>query len=168
MRTLPLVAAVVICSAAGLTAQQQVHQPAWTSFLGSGRVPVVINPATTTRHISLRPDGGTVELGTKGATDRQTLSTIRAELPNLETWFGAGLFQAPAVTHGHGGRPLSAKTSDMSRVKDKVHFAFADTPTGGRMTVTTSDPEALQAVYAFLRSLAGDLANGDSFEFAKR
>jgi hypothetical protein len=39
----------------------------------------------------------------------------------------------------------------MAAKKDAIQYRYEDTPAGGRVSITTTDPGALAAVHAFLR-----------------
>jgi hypothetical protein len=59
-------------------------------------------------------------------------------------------------------------TSEMAKMKDRVSYRFVQTPRGGRVDITTTDPGALAAVHTFLRFQIADHHTGDSTIVRKR
>jgi hypothetical protein len=59
-------------------------------------------------------------------------------------------------------------TSEMAKMKDRIRYQFVQTPSGGRVSITTTDPDALVAVHRFLRFQISDHHTGDSPEVRQR
>jgi len=49
----------------------------------------------------------------------------------------------------------------MKQMSDKISYKFKETPTGGRVEITTADPHALDAVQRFLRFQIMEPKTGD-------
>jgi hypothetical protein len=118
----------------------------------------------TTHHFLLYEDGGAIDVSVKDASDRADLEAIRAHLPRIAEMFGAGNFDAPMLVHDTN----VPGTSDMAKMKARLAYRFVQTPKGGRVNITTSDPDALAAVHAFMRFQISDHHTGDSPEIRKR
>ena len=59
-------------------------------------------------------------------------------------------------------------TADMAKMKDRLTFRFVETPKGGKVDITTTDPDAVAAVHRFLRFQISDHRTGDSTTVRKR
>ena len=98
------------------------------------------------------------------ASDRANLDAIRAHLPHIAMLFGAGNFEAPMLVHD----TKVPGTAEMSKLKDRITYKYAETPRGGRVYINTNDAEALKAVHAFLKFQIADHRTGDSPDVRKR
>jgi hypothetical protein len=50
----------------------------------------------------------------------------------------------------------------MKQMADMITYKFDESPTGGRVVITTTDPNALAAVQQFLRFQIAEHKTGDS------
>ena len=55
----------------------------------------------------------------------------------------------------------------MTRLKTVIKYRFEPTARGGRVHITTANPDALAAVHEFLRFQISDHATGDSGKVEK-
>ena len=55
----------------------------------------------------------------------------------------------------------------MEQLKEKIRYSYEDTTKGGRVLLTTSDPEALKAIHEFMRFQIVEHRTGDTAEIAK-
>ena len=74
--------------------------------------------------------------------------------------FKEGNFDIPMLVHGE--KPAGVQT--MQRLKDKIQYEYKVTDRGGRVTITTSDKQALQGVHEFLRYQIKEHKTGDSLD----
>ena len=118
----------------------------------------------TTHHFLLFDDGGAIDVSVKDESDTTNRDAIRAHLPHIAMMFGAGNFDAPMLVHD----TAVPGTAEMSKLKDRIAYTYAETPKGGRVDITTSDAGALAAVHAFLRFQISDHRTGDSLEVKAR
>ena len=119
---------------------------------------------TTTHHFLLYADGGRIDVGANDAADTKNRDAIRSHLPHIAMMFGMGDFSAPMMVHGidvPGTKLLAAN-------KDKVHFAYAETPKGGRVYIVTNDAATLEAVHAFMRYQITDHKTGDPLTVTRK
>jgi hypothetical protein len=72
--------------------------------------------------------------------------------------FGSGNFDAPMLVHDSANVP---GTKAMAARKAAIRYQYVETATGGRVNILTSDPEALEAVHAFLRFQIAEHKTGD-------
>ena len=118
-----------------------------------------------THHFFLYEDGGAIEVTVNDKADKANLDAIRSHLPHITKMFGQGDFEAPMLVHERKDVP---GTKDLARLKDKLKYIYAETPSGGRVDVVTTDREALAAVHAFLKFQIEDHKTGDKTAVTKR
>ena len=101
----------------------------------------------TTHHFRILPDGGAIEVTGNDAADLTSCNQIRMHLGHIAKMFAAGNFQVPMFVHDK--IPDGART--MQEMKSKITYTYEELQKGGRVRITTSDPQALAAVHEFLR-----------------
>ena len=121
--------------------------------------------AKTAHHFRLYTDGGAIEVGVLDDSDAKNRNAIRSHLPHIASMFGQGQFDAPMLVHDSTNVP---GTEIMTARKDAIRYRYEDTPAGGRVSITTTDPEALSAVHAFLRYQIAEHRTGDPVTPRKR
>ena len=72
--------------------------------------------------------------------------------------FGDGNFDAPMLVHDSANVP---GTNVMAARKNMITYRYEDSPAGGRVSITTTDPDALAAVHQFLRYQIAEHNTGD-------
>lgn len=92
-------------------------------------------------------DGGAIELRANAATDLATVDAIRAHMRQIANAFSKADFSTPAFVHGYP----PAGVADMARLKDSLQYRYEEVPSGARVRVTATSPEALSAIHDFLR-----------------
>ena len=121
--------------------------------------------ARTTHHFLLFADGGAIDVSVKDAADTKNRDAIRAHLPHIATMFGSGNFESPMLVHDSANVP---GTEVMTARKDAILYRYTETPNGGRVTIVTSDPGALDAVHAFLKYQIAEHKTGDPLTVRSR
>jgi hypothetical protein len=114
--------------------------------------------ARTAHHFLLFKDGGALDVSVKDADDTKNREAIRSHLPHIATMFRSGNFDAPMLVHDATNVP---GIKVMATRKDAIRYQYAETPNGGRVTIVTADPEALDAVHAFLKYQIAEHKTGD-------
>src|SRR4051812_44257947 len=111
-------------------------------------------------HFRLLGDGGAIEVWANNAQDTETREQIRMHLSHITQMFAAGDFHAPMFIHDRTppGVPV------MQRLKSEIKYEFEKMERGGRVRITTGNPEALGAIYDFLRFQIKEHETGDSLE----
>lgn len=157
---------VLINAAAAVVAAQQGASPSQhhADVNARGAHVMGFDQEKTTHHFSLYEDGGAIDVSVKAAVDQVNLDAIRAHLPHIATMFGQGRFDAPMLVHD----TKVPGTADMARLKARLIYRYADTPTGGRVNIVAKDAKALAAVHRFLAFQIADHKTGDSTEIRKR
>jgi hypothetical protein len=114
----------------------------------------------TTHHFRLLPDGGSIEVAAKLSQDTQSRDEIRMHLGHIAKMFKVGNFDAPMLIHDRTppGVPL------MQELKSDIQYKFEETEQGARIRISTNRPEALHAIYDFLRFQIKEHKTGDSLE----
>lgn len=120
--------------------------------------------AATSHHFVLYEDGGAIEVTVKDGGDRKNLAAIRSHLPRIVPLFAKGDFATPGFVHD---RPVPG-TETMSRLRDRIAYAYGEIPGGGRIRVTTRHIRALAAIHEFLRFQIQDHQTGDSLEVKRK
>ena len=100
----------------------------------------------TVHHFPITATGGSVEVDAKDAADEASRAAVRMHLKHIAEAFANGDFSKPMLTHGE----TPDGVADLQRLKSAIRYKYEDTPHGGAVRITTSDPEALKAVHAFL------------------
>ena len=118
----------------------------------------------TTHHFYLYADGGAIDVAANDQADRVNVTAIRSHLPHIVQMFGSGDFSSPMLVHAAN----VPGTADLARLTDRVRFSYVETTRGGRVEAKTSDPAALEALYAFLRFQISDHRTGDSRDVRAR
>lgn len=113
---------------------------------------------TATHHFLLSTDGGVIQVEANHPTDTATRDSIRMHLTHIAKAFASGDFAIPMFVHDTvpPGVPV------MKQMADKITYKFDESPTGGRVVITTTDPNALAAVQQFLRFQIAEHKTGDS------
>ena len=112
----------------------------------------------TVHHFLLLKDGGAIDVSVKDAADTKNRDAIRSHLPHIATMFGTGTFDAPMLVHDSANVP---GTKVMTARKGAIRYRYAETSNGGRLTITTTDQAALDAVHAFLKYQIAEHKTGD-------
>jgi hypothetical protein len=118
----------------------------------------------TVHHFYLYDNGGAIDVSVKDAKDHVNRDAIRAHLPHIVTLFGQGNFEAPMLVHG----TVVPGTAEMKGVRDAIAWKYEERPGGGRVSITTTNPDALTALHAFLRYQITDHKTGDPLTITKR
>lgn len=112
----------------------------------------------TTHHFYLAKDGGVIEVGTNDPKDAVSREQIRQHLTHIAHLFADGNFDAPMFIHAT--TPPGVPT--MARLHDQIRYEFQESEAGGRVRITTTSTQALDAIHAFLLFQILDHQTGDS------
>ncbi|HKV09350.1 MAG TPA: hypothetical protein VJ725_14500 [Thermoanaerobaculia bacterium] len=114
----------------------------------------------TTHHFLLKEDGGVIQVEVNDSGDAASLAQIRSHLAEVARSFAAGDFAMPAQIHDR----VLPGVPDMTRLAREIEYRYEDLERGGRVRITTGNPEARAAVHAFLKSQIADHRTGDPLE----
>ena len=148
-----------------LVAQSPAAQDPHAGMHARGAAVMGFDQHKTAHHFYLFEDGGAIEIAVKDAADTVNRDAIRAHLPHIAMRFGAGNFDAPMLIHGERAIPGAAV---LLQLKEKIVYRYRETPAGGRVDITTSDPAALEAVHDFLKYQITEHQTGDAKTVSRR
>jgi hypothetical protein len=143
---------------------QALHQPP----ADRGAMVMGFDQEKTAHHFLIYDDGGAIDItvkDTKETKDTKDRDAIRSHLPHITTMFGAGDFNIPMLVHDAKDIP---GVTVLSERKDTITYRYRETPGGGRVEMTTTDPQALKALHAFLRYQIHEHHTGDSLTMTRR
>jgi hypothetical protein len=112
----------------------------------------------TTHHFRLFKDGGAIEVETNDPKDAGSRDQIRQHLSHIARMFSTGDFQAPMFIHDT--TPPGVLT--MTRLREQIHYEFQETDRGARVGITATNPQAIDAIHAFLLFQIVSHQTGDS------
>lgn len=115
---------------------------------------------SSVHHFLLAKDGGSIRLEVTDAADVAGRGRIREHLQAIARAFGAGDFAMPKRIHAQA--PPGSAT--MAERRAAIRYTYADTDTGGIVTISTEDRAAREAVHQFLRFQISDHGTGDPTE----
>ena len=112
----------------------------------------------TTHHFRLYSDGGAIEVTANDSNDSQNMYAIRSHLTHIARMFSNGEFSIPMFVHDQvpPGVPV------MKEKRAEISYRFEELPTGGRVRIKTTNPDALKAIHDFLRFQIDDHHTGDT------
>jgi hypothetical protein len=114
----------------------------------------------TTHHFRLLPEGGAIEITANSREDAASRDQIRAHLNHISKKFADGDFNAPMLIHEQTppGVPV------MQKLKSEIEYRFEETERGATIHISTTNSEALQAIYEFLRFQIKEHQTGDALD----
>src|SRR5215470_15603348 len=145
-----ILTALVIVAVSVIASQQPQQQPG--SLDERGAHVMGFDQQKTTHHFYLYPDGGAIEVSANDPNDTTNLAAARGHLPHIAKMFGDGDFSAPVLVHATN----VPGTAELATFKDRLSYRYEETARGGRVNIVTTDPDALAALYRFLRFQIAD------------
>jgi len=142
---------------------QQVETMKHGEMVKRGDQAMGFSQATTTHHFYLAKDGGAIDVAANDAKDAASREQIRQHLTHIAHLFAEGHFDAPMFIHA--ATPPGVAT--MTRLHEQIHYEFQQTEAGARVRITTANPQALDAIHAFLLFQIVDHQSGDSAAIAE-
>jgi hypothetical protein len=130
----------------GTDAQRPMHD-AHSQMNERGEKGMGFSQTATTHHFFLKPDGGVIQVEAKDTSDTVSRDEIRMHLAHIARAFEAGDFDIPMFVHD----TVPPGVRDMKRLQKQIRYSFAETLSGGRVVIRSSDQDAIAAVHAFLR-----------------
>jgi hypothetical protein len=155
------IASIALLLAASPLAAQDPH----AGIHQRGAAVMGFDQAKTAHHFYLYEDGGAIDVGVKTQDDTANRDAIRSHLPHIAMLFGQGNFAAPMLVHDSRTVP---GTAEMARLSDRITYTYAETVTGARVDIKTTDATALKAVHEFLKFQITDHKTGDTLDIRKR
>ena len=164
-RTLPAVLIAAALASGGALAQKTSEPPCHHAGVEErGDHVMGFDHTKTTHHFLLSQTGGSIEVAVNDPDDAASRDAIRGHLSHVARMFADGNFEAPMLIHDRVPPGVPA----MKRKKAVIEWNFEEMPAGGRVRITTKDPEALTAIHEFLRFQIEDHRTGDPTEVSDR
>lgn len=169
MRSYSIIGILMIAVTAGLLVNAQEPQPTdqqrskHESMKGMnerGDKVMGFDHLKTTHHFLLKTDGGVIKVEANDASDKESRDQIRRHLRHIAKMFSEGNFAAPMLIHAEN--PPGADV--MKKLKDNIKYEFGENERGAQIRISTSDADALKAIYAFLRFQIKEHMTGDPLE----
>lgn len=140
-----LVAGAAATAAGGQQAPQMNQQK--NEMEKRGNEAIGFQQARAAHHFRLLRNGGTIQVEARDAGDMQTIAHVRAHLQQIATGFARGDFSPATRTHGM----VPPGVGTMQRLKAQIHYAYQSLERGGRVRISSRNPEAVSAIHEFLR-----------------
>ena len=169
MRSYSIIAILLIAVSAGLLVYAQEPQPtdqqrskheSMQGMSERGDKVMGFDHLKTTHHFLLKADGGVIKVEANDASDKESRDQIRRHLRHIAKMFSEGNFAAPMLIHAENPPGVEV----MKKLKDNIKYEFGENERGAQIRISTSDADALKAIYAFLRFQIKEHMTGDPLE----
>lgn len=139
---------------------QHVSPGAGPELDGRGDQVMGFGHPKTAHHFLLSQSGGTITVTVTDPADGENRAAIQRHLEEVAAAFGRGDFAMPAAIHA---RELPG-VETLRRLREAITYRFEKTDAGGRVSIASENPEAREAIHAFLRAQIEDHRTGDPLE----
>jgi hypothetical protein len=113
--------------------------------------------SATTHHFLLRADGGAIQVTANSVDDKASVDQIRMHLQHIRRAFQSGDFNIPGFVHDQAPPGVPVRI----RLKDQIRYQYEEIAQGGRVTISSKNPDAVAAVQSFLRFQITEHKTGD-------
>jgi hypothetical protein len=132
---------------AGMSHEEHLKQMEKDAALKKrGTIAMGFDQDKTAHHFRTSATGGSIEVEVKDPADSVSRDQVRSHLKEIAAAFAKGDFTKPFETHAE----MPPGVPSMERLKTVIRYKYEETPRGGLVRITTSDPGALKAVHEFL------------------
>jgi hypothetical protein len=156
-----LISSGLILSAALLpsvsSAQDDTKHQHHGDMTSRGESAMGFDAAKTTHHFLQNPSGGTIQVTANDPADTASRDAIQYHLRHISQRFKEGDFEIPMFVHDQVPPGVPA----MKRLKGEISYQFVAMDRGGRVEISTKNPEALTAIHDFLRFQIQEHHTGD-------
>jgi len=155
---------LILATLPSVSSAQQQGQTGHDAMEHRGNQGMGFDQQKTTHHFLLRKDGGAIQVTAKSTADKESLDEIRMHLQHIRRAFQSGEFNIPMFVHDETppGVPV------MTKLKDQIRYRYEPIENGGRVLISSSNPEAIAAVHKFLKFQITEHRTGDPLEAATR
>jgi hypothetical protein len=114
----------------------------------------------TTHHFLLRDSGGIIQVEANDPKDLESRDAIRGHLSHIAVLFSKGDFEVPMFVHDRmpDGVPV------MKELKDEITYKYEELESGGEVSLTSQNADAVEAIHEFLRFQIQDHKTGDNLK----
>lgn len=114
----------------------------------------------TTHHFLLNSKGGVIQVEANDPTDATSRAEIRMHLSHIAKAFQNGDFDIPMFVHD----TVPPGVPEMKHLRKDIQYSFEETPSGGRVVISSSNEGALVAIHEFLRFQIAEHETGDPIQ----
>jgi hypothetical protein len=114
----------------------------------------------TNHHFLLKSDGGVIQVEVNDPSDADQLADVRMHLHHIAAAFQQGDFNIPMFVHDTTppGEP------EMKALHGQIHYLLEETKTGGRVVISSTNKDAVEAVHQFLIFQIQEHKTGDPLQ----
>jgi len=116
------------------------------AMMGRGEKGMEFSQTKTTHHFLLKPDGGLIVVSANDVGDADTRDQIRMHLTHIAHSFAEGNFDIPMFVHDQ----VPSGVPEMKKLSGKITYQFKETDSGGKVIISGTSPEAIQAIHHYL------------------
>ncbi len=156
----PFSAALALAQQPRTADQQQTKHDSMEAMNERGDKVMGFDHLKTTHHFLLKSDGGWIKIEANDVNDKASREQIRGHLRHIAKMFSEGNFSAPMLIHAQN----PPGTALMKELKESIKYEFSENEQGAQIRISTSDPNALKAIYDFLRFQIKEHMTGDPLE----
>lgn len=132
---------------AGMSHEEHLKQMAKDAELKKrGTLAMGFDQDKTAHHFRTSATGGSIEVEVTDPADSGSRDQVRSHLKEIAADFAKGDFAKPFQTHAE----VPPGVPSMERLKADIRYTYEETPYGGMVRISTSNPEALEAIHEFL------------------
>ena len=118
----------------------------------------------TTHHFLLANDGGVIQVEANDMKDTESRDQIRSHLRHITMMFTNGNFEIPMLVHDK--TPPGSEV--MKKLKAEISYKYDVTDRGALIQISSTNPEAVQAIHEFLKFQIKEHRTGDPLEVKSR
>lgn len=112
---------------------------------------------STAHHFLINPNGGTIEVSVKDPSDAADRDAIRMHLGHIAKAFQSGDFDIPMFVHD----TVPPGVPEMRRLQKEIQYTFEESPSGGRVVISSANQDAVEAIHKFLKFQIEEHKTGD-------
>ena len=149
---IPLLVTICLSLAPQASAQHEGHDQHRADMDHRGNEAMGFDQAKITHTFTTDERGGAIQVVARDAADAASVSQIRTHLREITKLFKGGDFSKPVFIHAQtppGIDVLKARRAE-------IDYRFQEIPAGAKVTISSSNSEAIDAVHAFLRFQQGE------------
>ncbi|HLY93175.1 MAG TPA: hypothetical protein VKQ89_07965 [Candidatus Angelobacter sp.] len=153
--------AILVCSSALTGAPTPAQDHAKNQAMEHrGNQGMGFDQQKTTHHFLLRKNGGVIQVTAKSADDKESVEEIKMHLQHIRRAFQGGEFNIPMFVHDQTppGVPV------LQRLKDEIQYKYEPLKNGGRVLISSENPEAVSALHDFLKFQITEHGTGDPLQ----
>jgi hypothetical protein len=112
---------------------------------------------STAHHFLIDSNGGTIEVSVKDGSDEVNRDAIRKHLAHIAKAFLSGDFDIPLFVHD----TVPPGVPEMKRLQKEIRYSFEESPSGGRIVISSANQDAVRAIRSFLKFQIEEHKTGD-------